>query len=176
MTETIGADVLNKALEKISSKDTKVVAEGISVAAGIESESIAFYTTQLEKAGNLEMKQFFEFLVGQEESHLKAIKQLQKSLEEKGQWIKPNLPKKDRPKIFPKKDWDKENQEGLTAILFALWKEKQAQEFYLEIVKRIESQEAKQFFQALADFEKGHADLLAEYVDDSYYTRELIMG
>lgn len=176
MEETIGANKLKESLEKISSKDSVVAAEGVSTAAGIEAESIAFYTKQAQKAQEQEMKLFFEFLVRQEEAHLQAIKELQKSLEEKGLWIKPSLPEKEKPKTFSKKDWDKKNEEGLTSILFALWKEKQAQEFYLNIVKRVESREAKQFFQALADFEKGHADLLAEYVDDSYYARELIMG
>lgn len=166
---------LEEALEKIASKDSKKAAEGIAIASGIESESIAFYTRQAEKAEG-EMESFFGFLARQEKQHLEAIKQMQKNLEEKGLWKKPALEKKETMKVFSKKDWDRGNEEGITAILFALWKEKQAQEFYLRIANSVESSEAKQFFEALAAFEKGHADLLAEYVEDSYYTRELIMG
>jgi len=172
----IGADEIEKALEKISSKDAKKASEGLFVAAGIEAESIGFYTMQAEKFKGDQMESFFKFLVKQEKGHLNAINSLKTSLEKTGKWIEPQLPKQAKPDIFAKKDWDKERPEGLTAILFALWKEKQAQEFYLGIVERVESKEAKQFFNALANFEKGHAEMLAEYAEESYFTEELIMG
>jgi len=176
MAGAIGSKQLQDALEKIGSQDTKQAAEGISIATGIESESIAFYEKQAEKFSGQEMEHFFRFLAGQEKEHLQAINELKAGLKKEGKWLEPALPKKERPGIFSKKDWDKENSEGITAILFALWKEKQAQEFYEGIAARLKQEGAKRFFLALADFEKGHAALLSEYAEDSYYTHELIMG
>jgi len=172
----IGSENLEKALKQVSSEDTGEVAKGIGIAAGLEAEAITFYRRQAEKFKGTEMEPFFNFLKGQEMEHREAINELRETLEKKGEWVKPKLPKNERPKVFSKKDWDKEHSEGITAILFALWKEKQAQEFYEEIASRLKNKGAKQFFLALADFEKGHAELLSEYVEDSYYTHELIMG
>ena len=172
----IGSRDLKKALEKVSSTDLKEAAQGLEVAAGIEAESIGFYSKQAEKFSGQEAGQFFSFLVGQEREHLQAIESLKAGLEKEGKWIEAKVPENERPEIFSKKDWDKENKEGLTAVLFALWKEKQAQEFYEGIAARIENKAVKEFFQALAGFEKGHAEMLSEMVDESYYSRELIMG
>ncbi len=172
----IGSKQIENALEKVSSKDLKKAAEGIEVAAGIESESIGFYERQAEKFKGGETGQFFMFLVGQEKEHLEAIRKLKEGLEKQGKWVEVKVPESKRPDIFSKKDWDKGKKEGLTAVLFALWKEKQAQEFYEGIASRVENRAVKNFFNALAEFEKGHARLLSEYVDDSYYSRELIMG
>ena len=88
----------------------------------------------------------------------------------------PRTCRRSKPEIFSKKDWDRGVEDGLKAVLFALWKEKQAQEFYEGIALRLKDKAAVSFFQELAKFEKRHADLLAEYVDESYYVHELIMG
>jgi len=172
----IGTKDFEQALGKIGSNDLKHVAEGIGIAAVIESEGISFYSRQAEKFKGQETEHFFNFLAGQEKEHLEAIESLKKALEEKGKWIKPSLPENRKPEIFSKKDWDKDQEEGITAILFALWKEKQAQEFYQAIAEKIKNQGAKEFFKALAEFEKGHAEMLSEFVEDSYYSHELIMG
>jgi rubrerythrin len=169
------SEQLREALGKVSSEDLKEVAQGVATAAQIESEGISFYGRQAKKFEGSDTGHFFKFLQGQEEEHLKAIGELKQALEEKGQWIEPQLSKPEV-KMFSKKDWDKENSEGITAILFAMWKEKQAREFYEGIASRIKNEGAKRFFLALAEFEKGHAEMLEEFVEDSYYTHELIMG
>ncbi|MCX6801932.1 MAG: hypothetical protein NT067_02350 [Candidatus Diapherotrites archaeon] len=61
-------------------------------------------------------------------------------------------------------------------MLFALWKEKEAMEFYSGAAEKIADKNGKKFFLALAEFEKGHADMLSEFVEDSFYSHELIMG
>ena len=176
MNKTIGSKQLHEALENISSNDAKQAAKGIAIAAGIESESISFYAKQAEKFRGSDTEHFFRFLEGQEREHLAAIGALKESLEKSGKWSVPEIPEKEKPKIFSRKDWDKGQGEGITAVLFALWKEKQAQEFYQDIAERVENEGAKRFFKALAEFEKAHADMLSEYVEDSYYSHELIMG
>jgi len=176
MAEAIGSKELEKALADIYSGDLKKVVQGIGVAAAIESESIKFYSRQAEKFKGGQEEHFFRFLAKQEEEHLEAINSLKDSLEKEGKWVEVNFPDIKKPEIFPKRDWDKEKSEGITAVLFALWKEKQAREFYQEISEGIKERGAKEFFLALAEFEKGHAEMLEEYVEESYYTNELIMG
>jgi len=176
MAKAIGSDELKTALEKISSVDVKRAAAGIGIAAEIESESIAFYSMMAKKFKGSEEENFFSFLASQEEGHLAAIRELKHGLESKGKWPEPKALEWKRPEIFPKKDWDKGKKEGLTGVLFALWKEKQAQEFYEDMAERAGSASVKKFFLALAKFEKGHAEMLSEYAEESYYSRELIMG
>jgi rubrerythrin len=176
MVGTIGSEMLEEALRDIGKGDARLAAKGIGLAAGIECESIEFYKKQAEKFRGTETGDFFSFLEKQEKAHLEAITALKESLEKEGKWIDPKLPAGERPEIFAKKDWDKENKDGLQAVLFALWKEKQAQEFYQGIAAKAGNKGAEHFFTALAEFEKGHAQMLEEYVDESYYSRELIMG
>lgn len=172
---SVASEQLKDALEKVSSTDLKEVGEGVSMAAEIEREGIDFYGKQAEKFAGSQTGHFFEFLKGQEEEHLEAVKKLKASLEGQGKWVEPELSRPEV-KMFSKKDWDKGAEGGLTAVLFALWKEKQAREFYEGVAARIKNEGAKRFFLALAEFEKGHAKMLEEFVEDSYYTRELIMG
>ncbi|GEM_PF-821045 len=174
----IGTKEFEEALKNISSSDAKKIARGIAIAAHIEQESMDYYSKQAERFSDAQMRDFFVFLAGQEKEHFTTINALKKSLEKNGKWIEPKILAKKHAGFFAKKDWDKEQSagEGITAILFALWKEKQAREFYLGIVARTKNAAGKRFFSALADFEKGHAEMLESFVENSYYTQELIMG
>ena len=177
MSESIGTKDFEAAIEKISSGDAKLAAEGVAIVVEIEQESIKFYSDQAENAKGSEIESFFSFLANQERAHLKAVGELKHALEGQGKWVEPLLPELKKPGIFSKKDWDKEQgMEGVTAILFALGKEKQAQAFYEKIAAGVEGEGVKRFFTALAGFEKLHVELLGQYVDDSFYSDELIMG
>jgi len=176
MAELVGIKEIRAALGEINSGNAKRAAEGLKIALEIESESIAFYALREHKSADSDSKNFFAFLAGQEREHLAAIESLIKSLEKDGKWIVPRLPE-EKPVIFSKKDWDKEEgEQSLTAILFAFWKEKIAMEFYSRIAEKATDKNVKGFFSALAYFEKSHADMLGELVEESYYTNELIMG
>jgi rubrerythrin len=177
MADTIGIGQLAEALKRISSNDLKKVASGLEMALGIEHESIRFYAAQAEKSKGKAIGQFFLFLAGQEKSHLKAIGELRGSLLEEGKWVEPKLPAKAKPEVFAGKDWDNgAGSEPVAAVLFALWKEKLAQEFYSGAAEKTRNAGAKRFFAALAEFEKTHAEMLGEYAEESFYTHELIMG
>lgn len=164
-------------LKLVSSQNKKEIAKGIALAAVIEWESIEFYSAQ-EKKFSLETdKKFFAFLVEQEKTHLSMINGLKAALEANKKWSEPDTTKMNWPEIFPPKDWDKQETDGaLTAILFALWKEKQAREFYLGIAEKAKDKAIQKFFLHLAGFEKSHAELLESFVDNSFYTQDMIMG
>lgn len=176
MATIVGVKEIESAMKKVSSGNAKRAAEGLIVALAIERESIAFYSAREQKAMDSDSRSFFSFLAGQEREHFAAINSLRESLEKSGKWIVPKL-SKGKPVIFSKKDWDKkEGEQAFTAVLFALWKEKTAMEFYLGIAEKAKDKKIKDFFSALADFEKSHAELLGELAEQSFYTNELIMG
>ena len=176
MADTVGTKEIKDALNMVASDDLIEVAKGLEVAAGIEREGIDFYGRQAKKFGGQETGDFFAFLAGQEKEHLAAITELKEALEKQGRWAAPKIPANEKPKIFSKKGWDKDHKDAVTAVLFALWKEKQAQEFYEGLAQRVKNAAVAKFFRGLALFEKGHAEMLGEYVDSSFYTNELIMG
>jgi len=168
-------DELMKAASLVSSGSKGEIARGLSTAVSIEQESIDFYSNWAGKAQNSELKEFFKFMVKQEEGHLAAINKLKESIQEKGEWLKANIPMEDF-KVFAPENWDKGQEIAVTAILFALWKEKEAEEFYRKTAEKISDEKGKAFFNELAEFEKGHAEMLGEFVEDSFYSHELIMG
>lgn len=166
---------LLKAAGLISSNNMEEIAKGLGTAEGIERESIEFYSNQAKKASDSHLQGFFEFLVEQEKEHLNAINKLRKAVEEKGEWTIPELPKAEF-KVFSERNWDKGKESEVTPVLFAFWKEKEAQEFYSKTAKQIKNEKGREFFEKLAEFEKGHADMLSEYIEDSFYSHELVMG
>lgn len=166
---------LMNAAELVSSDNKEDIQRGLSIAASIERESSDFYSKQAEKAENEELKRFFNFLAKQEKEHLDAIGKLRAAVEEKGEWIVFNLPNEEfHP--FTEKDWDRGNETAFTAILFALWKEEQARQFYEKAAEKIKDKKGKQFFKTLAEFEHRHAKMLGKYVEESYYSHKLVMG
>ncbi|MFH1234972.1 MAG: ferritin family protein [Candidatus Diapherotrites archaeon] len=166
---------LEKAVALVSSKNKAKIAEGLEVAEKIEKDGIEFYSRQAEKAQSAELRDFFNFLAGQEKEHLESILSVNTSLLEKGKWPAKPLSKFTF-RQFSKKDWDKGMDSAVNAMLFALWKEKEASEFYSGAAEKISDKNGKKFFLALSEFEKGHADMLSEFVEDSFYSHELIMG
>lgn len=172
----IGAKEIAKALKQISSSNAKAAAKGLETALGIEHESIIFYSAQAEKAQDAQLKEFFVFLSGQGKQHFAALESLLVSLKKNRKFSAPKL-SKFKSIIFSKKDPGKEmGSRGIEAVLFALWKEKQAQEFYSGIAEKTGVPAMKKFFSSLASFEKGHAEMLSELAENSFYSRELIMG
>jgi len=166
---------LMDAADLVSSGNKEDIQRGLSIAASVEKESIEFYSKQAEKSKNAELKKFWEWLVKEEKGHLKAIENVKKSVQESNDWMLMAMPNEEF-KAFAEKDWDREEQDSFTAVLFALWKEEEAKKFYLKAAAQTKDENAKKFFEKLADFEHSHARLLGEFVEESYYSHELIMG
>jgi len=166
---------LMEAVDLVSSDNKEDIARGLATAATIEQESIDFYSRWAEKVSNSDAKNFFNFLVKQEQEHLTAINELKLSIESDGSWVLPKMPKEDF-SVFAPSEWDKGEEDAVTAVLFALWKEREAREFYLKAASLVRDVNGKKFFELLAAFEQDHADMLGEYVEESFYSNELIMG
>ena len=103
--------------------------------------------------------------------HLQKINELQKNLKKNNNLEKIGFPKNISPKIhgIPA------GKEEMTTILYALWREKKAVEFYDGAAKKTRGI-VKDFFEELAKFEKEHVALLEEYVESMINSGELIMG
>ncbi len=166
---------LMDAANLVSSENKKDIARGLATAVSIEQESIDFYSRWAKKVSNPNAKNFFNFLVIQEQGHLEAINELKASIESDGSWVLPKMPKEDFSPFAPA-DWDKGEENAVTAVLFALWKEREAREFYFKVAAGVIAPNGKKFFELLAAFEQEHADFLGEYVEESFYSNELIMG
>jgi len=63
----------------------------------------------------------------------------------------------------------------MTAILYALWREKKAAEFYSQAASKTKG-EVKKFFEELSHFEEGHVKLIESFVEAEANSGELIMG
>jgi rubrerythrin len=173
---TIKTRRLIKALEELSSDDISQVARGLTAAIRMEKESVMFYSKHAEKASNRDFGAFFLWLAEQEREHYRVLSRLKKSLKKSGSYEVTKLSAKHGPKLFTKEELLTEHEDSITPILFALWKEKQAEEFYIKASKKVKAKPLKRLFKALARFEREHAEYLEEYVEHSFYSRELIMG
>ena len=130
-----------------------------------------FYSKEAQKTKGSELEEFFKFMVVEEEMHLKKIEEL-KGMLEKGDAQKVKFEVNSAPHPH---NLLKGGKDEMTALLFALWREKKATEFYTGAAEKSVGA-VKEFFAELAAFERGHVHLFEEYVESMQNTDELIMG
>jgi rubrerythrin len=151
-----------------SSKDAVISALG--VAEHIERASRAFYEKESEKTKGSELEAFFSFLVKEENMHLEKVLELKKMLKN-GDAKKISFPHNPAPEIHA----IEAGKDEVTAMLYALWREKKAQEFYSGAAEKT-SGAVKKFFEELAEFESGHVALFEKYIEDIGTDEDLMLG
>ncbi len=148
--EFVKGKEITSALDKLDSDSKENILNALNIAEEIEASSKKFYESHAKKTKGTELEAFFRFLSKEEETHLNKIIELKNNVQESKE-IKINFPEQKLPKLNLKDAGKSE----MTAMLFALWREKKAYEFYLEAMKKT-SGEVKEFFKELAEFEKEH--------------------
>lgn len=171
--EFVKAKEVLKAIQELDSESKESIIHALNIAQHVEEASKGFYEAEAEKTKNSELNPFFVFLVKEENMHLAKVLELKKELERAQgpikQEIKFTINKPPAIHAIPA------GQQEMTAVLYALWREKKAVEFYADAAKKTNGS-VKKFFEELADFERGHVSLFERIVEDSQNTSELIMG
>lgn len=165
-------EVLNT-IKALDPESKESIINALNIAQHVEESSMGFYEAEVEKTKGSELNSFFAFLVKEEEMHLAKILELKKLIEKSEgpltKEIKFNINKPPEIHAIPS------SQQEMTAVLYALWREKKAVEFYAEAAEKTFGS-VKKFFEELAEFERGHVALLETIVEDAQNTDELIMG
>ncbi len=161
------------AIQKLDHDSKESIINALNIAQHVEESSKGFYEAEVEKTKGSELNSFFAFLVEEENMHLTKILELKKELESTEgnitREINFTINKPPAIHAIPA------GQQEMTAVLYALWREKKAVEFYADAAEKT-TNGVKKFFSELAEFERGHVLLLERIVEDSQNTNELIMG
>jgi len=169
----VKAKEILKVIKELDSESKESIIHALNIAQHVEEASKGFYEAEVEKTKGSELNSFFAFLVKEENMHLAKILELKKEIEKSEgkitKEIKFTINKPPAIHAIPA------GQQEMTAILYALWREKKAVEFYAEAAEKTKGS-VKNFFSELAEFERGHVSLLEGIVEDSQNTNELIMG
>jgi rubrerythrin len=166
----VKAGEILKVLEKLDSDSEKSIIGALNLAEHVERSSKEFYEKEADKTKGTELEPFFKFLVKEEVMHLNKILELKKNIEDK-KAKKISFEQNAAPHIHA----IPAGQNEMTAILYALWREKKAAEFYSEAASKTKGA-VKKFFEELAEFEKGHVKLIESFVETEQNAGELIMG
>ena len=169
--DLVGAKEILDVIEQLDGDSQNSIIKALNLAEHIERTTGEFYSKEVDKTKGTELESFFAFMVREETMHLAKILELKKALEAGGEITKVGFDINDAPKITS----IKAGQEEMTAILYALWREKKAVDFYQKASEKTNGN-VKAFFEELTDFEKGHVALLEEYVEQMQNVDELIMG
>ena len=141
------------------------VVKAVEAGIAIEKRGEEYYFSSAKRVSNEEIRRFLEFLGKQETEHYEILNRLKQSLQESGNWIETDE-KLEHPEIFQKGNPDiKEGSEDLEILMHALEVEKQTRDYYQKFAENIDDQTGKHFFEKLADFEQGHADMIKEMMD-----------
>lgn len=166
----VKANEILSVLEKLDSDSESSIIGALNLAEHVEKTSKEFYEKEANKTKGTELEPFFNFLVKEEEMHLEKILELKKNINEK-KAEKIGFEQNAAPQIhvIPA------GQNDLTAVLYALWREKKAAEFYAQAASKTTGV-VKSFFEELSHFEEGHVKLIESYVEAETNAGELIMG
>lgn len=169
----VKAKEILETIQKLNNDSKESIINALNIAQHVEEASKGFYEAEVEKTKGSELNSFFAFLVEEENMHLAKILELKKELESTEgnitREIKFTINKPPAIHAIPA------GQQEMTAVLYALWREKKAVEFYADAAEKT-TNGVKKFFEELAEFERGHVALLERIVEDSQNTNELIMG
>ena len=160
-------------IKELDPESKESIINALNIAQHVEEASKGFYEAEVEKTKGSELNSFFAFLVKEEEMHLTKILELKADIEKSEGPITQEI--KFTINSVPAIHAIPAGQHEMTAILYALWREKKAVEFYAEAAEKT-SGSVKKFFSELAEFERGHVLMLETIVEDSQNTDELIMG
>ena len=133
----------------------------------LEQKGKAFYKQIAEQTSSVAVKEFFENMVVEEESHVKILSEQLKSLKSEGQLkeVKYNENTNEiSEKVLSasiKKEISGAGFEA-AAISAALMMEEKAVTYYSDRAKTVEDELEKELFNWLANWEKGHVKLLIE--------------
>ena len=142
--------------------------EIVKVAMGAEKDAYQAYSKAAKKTANPKGRDMFQQLSEFEMNHYQKLKDLLKSLQEKGEWILyggTSLKKKTIPLKTPKP----KGQEQLTdmdALKIAIGEEKKAQAHYRSMAELTKDPLGRDMYKRLADEEALHERLL----NDQYYS------
>lgn len=133
----------------------------------LEIHGKAFYQNAAEAAKNDSVKQFFEAMVAEEESHVKLLSEQYKEVQAKGKLIP--LSFADSPEDVADKVLSSELKKHIQAAGFeaaaisaAMGMEERAIKLYAARAAEASDSDEKKLYQWLADWETNHLELLAE--------------
>ena len=169
--DLVKAKEILEVIEQLDSNSKESILKALNLAEHVEKTAGEFYKTEVEKTKGNELEAFFTFMVKEEDMHLAKIQELKSQIKNGGEVTKIGFQQNAAPEIHS----ISAGQEEMTAILYALWREKKAQDFYEKAAARTEGN-VRVFFEELAVFERGHVELLEHYVEMMQNADELIMG
>ena len=169
--DLVKAKEVLRIIEQLDPNSKESIIKALNLAEHVEKTAGEFYANEVEKTKGSELESFFAFMVKEEDMHLAKIQELKNQLQNGGEVTKIGFTKNAAPQIHA----ISAGQEEMTAILYALWREKKAEDFYSKAAGRTEGN-VRVFFEELAVFERGHVELLEQYVELMQNADELIMG
>jgi len=141
--------------------------KAIKVAMGAEKDAYQAYSKASKKTKNLKGRDMFRQLSEFEMNHYQKLKELLKSLQEKGEWIL--YEGTTLKKTIPLKTEKAKGQEQLTdmdALKMGIREEKKAQAYYRSMAELTKDPRGKDMYKRLASEEALHEKVL----NDQYYS------
>lgn len=142
--------------------------KAVKVAMEAEKEASQFYSKAAKKTRNPKGRDMFQQLSEFEANHYQRLKELLKSLQEKGEWILysgTSLKKKSIP-IKVEKPKGQEQLTDMDALKIAVREEKKARTYYRAMAELTKDPRGKDMYRGLADEEALHEKVL----NDQYYS------
>ncbi len=146
-----------------------------------EMEGRELYKAAAGKTDDKKAKEVFQMLSDEEQSHLDTLVKLANEYQEGKDVSIPDLPKPTsfedaESPIFTREFKDKVTDKDfeMATLSIGIKLELESEKFYKEMAQAADQSKLKEFFNYLADWEKGHYDYLNKQIGflNSYYTNK----
>ncbi|AEH61600.1 Rubrerythrin [Methanosalsum zhilinae DSM 4017] len=161
-------DVMDSVIEEIDNLES--FEDVLDMAIALEEKGRSFYLDKVSEIQNPAVKDLFKYLAGEEKKHAQYLKDFKEKNSEVGNIhdiadFKPVA--SDAPDFKGMLDEEFSNnwmdEEGV--LLSALRFEKKTENLYRELAKRSTNDQRREFFEKLAEFEKGHYEIIDGFLE-----------
>jgi erythrin-vacuolar iron transport family protein len=148
-------------------KNLKGIEEAVALAIEREEEAREFYLTRATLMDNPKFKELYEYLANEELKHLGYLKKYRDDKELPVVSTEVPSGQSFTPEFNPARTKGGEITLGDAGILLAAMRhERKSEDFYLELAKRAEDADQRNFFKMLSGYERVHYELIDGYLEN----------
>ncbi|AKB49998.1 Rubrerythrin [Methanosarcina barkeri str. Wiesmoor] len=148
-------------------KNLKGIEEAVALAIEREKEAKEFYLSKAALMDRPKFKALYEYLANEEAKHLGYLEKYRDQNELPVASTEIPSGQSFTPEFDTGRVKGGEITLGDAGILVAAMRhERKSEDFYLEVAKRVDDENLKNFFEMLAGYERGHYELIDQFLEE----------
>ncbi|MGP8321532.1 MAG: ferritin-like domain-containing protein [Methanosarcinaceae archaeon] len=151
-------------------EDLEMIDDVLDMAISMEEQGREFYLEKASTSKSVETVELFNYLAVEEANHADHLRMYRKNMDGGKNKVDPISDiKAEKPDFKPSfsVEFMSDRLGEIGVLLAALRLERKSEYFYTELSKRADNESRRDFFDELASVERGHYELIDDFLEDS---------